>query len=181
MSAVARRAWTALRIRSDLFTPGDCARRAISPEFSPCPIGLPLSLIHHQQRPDHASACPIRDTNIYFRLNDLDMGTVLANRSPIPCRNSALIQFRSGPVEIAGVRATWNRFRMESVRRRDASRDDPRVRTHRTQNRAHQIFSVGANPGALRALVACSKAYATRSKTGSLQARPKKLIPTGSP
>ncbi len=64
ISAVTRRACTALRIRSDLFTPGDCARRAISPEFSPCLIGLPLSLIHHQQRTDLASACPIRETNI---------------------------------------------------------------------------------------------------------------------
>ena len=41
-------AWTALRTRSDLSVPGDCARRATFPEPSECPFCLPLNRIRYQ-------------------------------------------------------------------------------------------------------------------------------------
>lgn len=42
-------------------------------------------------------------------------------------------------------------------------------------------FNVGKNRGGLRVWIVCSKLYAIFSSVGSLQARPKKLIPTGKP
>src|SRR4030095_13097622 len=42
-------------------------------------------------------------------------------------------------------------------------------------------FSVGINRGTRRALLCCSKANAIFNKIGSLQARPKNEMPTGSP
>ena len=44
----------------------------------------------------------------------------------------------------------------------------------------HQI-TVGKNRGGLRAWVSCSKAYASLSRVGSLQARPKNEMPIGRP
>ena len=43
------------------------------------------------------------------------------------------------------------------------------------------ITPAGVNPGTIRAFVACSNAYASRSNFASLHAVPMKLNPTGIP